>query len=166
MRTVCKCFSGAGLGSPWGGTTTPPQGDPGTGNHFWKNTLQSFDVKSLRFDTKKQTESGRTGGLARPSSAWRSHIRRSRMRLTLITIVIKISEVLQKPCILIRVVVHYIHNVKRGEIMISDTKKRVQVTLSRDLIDELEYFTKATGYSKSDFVEVALRQYLRKESNE
>lgn len=83
-----------------------------------------------------------------------------------ITIVIKISEVLQKPCILVKVVVHYTHNVKRGEIMISDTKKRVQVTLSRDLIDELEYFTKATGYSKSDFVEVALRQYLRKESNE
>jgi metal-responsive CopG/Arc/MetJ family transcriptional regulator len=50
--------------------------------------------------------------------------------------------------------------------MISDTKKRVQVTLSRDLLDELEHFSKGTGYSKSNFVEVALRQYFRKESNE
>ena len=49
--------------------------------------------------------------------------------------------------------------------MISDTKKRVQVTLSRDLLNELEAYSKATGYSKSDFVEVALRQFLRKESN-
>lgn len=62
MRTVYKRFSGAGLGAPWGGTTTPPQGDPGTGNHFWKNTLQSFDVKSLRFDTKnKRNPVGRAG---------------------------------------------------------------------------------------------------------
>lgn len=63
--------------------------------------------------------------------------------------------------------VHYTHNAKRGEKMISDTKKRVQVTLSRDLLNELEGFSKATGYSKSDFVEVALRQFLRlrKESN-
>jgi hypothetical protein len=76
-----------------------------------------------------------------------------------------LSEILQNPCILGGVVVHYIHNAKRGERMISDTKKRVQVTLSRDLLNELEGFSKATGYSKSDFVEVALRQFLRKESN-
>ena len=76
------------------------------------------------------------------------------------------SEILQNPCILVGVVVHFTHNVKRGERMISDTKKRVQVTLSRDLLDKLEAYSKGIGYSKSDFVEVALRQYFGKESNE
>lgn len=76
------------------------------------------------------------------------------------------SEILQNPCILGGVVVHFTHNAKRGEKMISDTKKRVQVTLSRDILNELEAYSKGTGSSKSNFVELALRHYFGKESNE
>lgn len=41
--------------------------------------------------------------------------------------------------------------------MIKEGKKRVIVTLERDIADRLEVWKNGTGYTKSDLVNIALR---------
>ncbi|MBK0348994.1 ribbon-helix-helix protein, CopG family [Aerococcaceae bacterium zg-ZJ1578] len=47
--------------------------------------------------------------------------------------------------------------------MAEEVKKRVQVTLSKTTVNELEQKSKEGGLSKSLIIEVALIEYFRKE---
>lgn len=44
--------------------------------------------------------------------------------------------------------------------MISDTKKRVQVSLTLDTMDKLEAYAKLKGYNKSTIIKLALDQFF------
>ena len=46
LRTMDKCFSGAGLGCLWGGTTTPPQRGPQNREPFLENHCVLFLAKT------------------------------------------------------------------------------------------------------------------------
>ena len=50
--------------------------------------------------------------------------------------------------------------------MISDTKKRVQVSLTHDTITNLEAYAKAKGYNKSTIVKLALDQFFLERASE
>lgn len=46
--------------------------------------------------------------------------------------------------------------------MISDTKKRVQVSLTLDTMKKLEAHAKSKGFTKSEIIELALEKFFRK----
>ena len=46
--------------------------------------------------------------------------------------------------------------------MISDTKKRVQVSLTLDTMKKLEAHAKSKGFTKSEIIELALEKIFRK----
>lgn len=46
--------------------------------------------------------------------------------------------------------------------MISDTKKRVQISLTLDTLKELEAYAKSDGFTKSAIIELALKKFLKK----
>lgn len=47
-----------------------------------------------------------------------------------------------------------------GDLMISDAKKRVQISLTLDTMDKLEAYAKIKGYNKSTIVKLALDEYF------
>lgn len=50
--------------------------------------------------------------------------------------------------------------------MISDTKKRVQVSLTLDTLRELEAYAKSDGFTKSAIIELALEKLFSERASE
>ena len=50
--------------------------------------------------------------------------------------------------------------------MISDTKKRVQVSLTLDTMDKLEAYAKLKGYNNSTIIKLALDQFFLERASE
>ena len=50
--------------------------------------------------------------------------------------------------------------------MISDTKKRVQVSLTLDTLKELEAYAKSDGFTKSEIIELALEKLFSERASE
>lgn len=50
--------------------------------------------------------------------------------------------------------------------MISDTKKRIQVSLTLDTMNKLENYAKSEGFNKSTIVKLALDQFFLERASE
>lgn len=50
--------------------------------------------------------------------------------------------------------------------MISDTKKRVQISLTLDTLKELESYAKSDGFTKSAIIELALEKLFSERASE
>ncbi len=57
---------------------------------------------------------------------------------------------------LAELVVHLIY--QRGNQMISDTKKKSQISLTLDTLKKLETYAKSDGFTKSAIIELALEK--------